>query len=98
MGALAPGSVHARPSAQAPIDTCGNFWTQVSWGGGAKHSKHFLINFLPISNSNSILSTFRVFFDPPVGKGGPPIFVYPKSYFFCDLKPHAKFRNPTINN
>ena len=25
MGALAPGSVHARPSAQAPIDTNGNF-------------------------------------------------------------------------
>jgi hypothetical protein len=26
MGALAPGSVHARPSAQAPIDTSGNFF------------------------------------------------------------------------
>ena len=24
------------------------------------------------------------------------IFFYPKSYFFCDLKPHAKFHNPTI--
>ena len=23
-------------------------------------------------------------------------FFYPKSYYFCDLKPHAKFRNPTI--
>ena len=21
---------------------------------------------------------------------------YPKSYFFCYLKPHSKFRNPTI--
>ena len=26
MGALAPGSAHARPSAQAPIDTSGNFY------------------------------------------------------------------------
>jgi hypothetical protein len=23
-------------------------------------------------------------------------FFYPKSYFFCDLKPHAKFWNHTI--
>ena len=34
---------------------------------------------------------------PPRGLGGVLIFFYPKSYFFCDLKPHAKFRNPTIN-
>ena len=27
---------------------------------------------------------------------GPPIFVYPNSYFFGDLKPHAKFQNPMI--
>ena len=27
----------------------------------------------------------------PQGAGGSP-----KSYFFCDLKPHAKFQNPTI--
>ena len=35
---------------------------------------------------------------PPGGKGwgGVVRFFYPKSYFFCDLKPHAKFRNPTI--
>ena len=39
MGALAPGSAHARPSAQAPIDTKGNFSAQVfggGWGGGKK--------------------------------------------------------------
>jgi hypothetical protein len=30
------------------------------------------------------------------GGRGPPILFYPKSYFFCDLKPHAKFWNPTI--
>ena len=28
--------------------------------------------------------------------GGAQILFYPKFYFFCDLKPHAKFRNPTI--
>ena len=26
----------------------------------------------------------------------PRYFFLPKSYFFCELKPHAKFRNPTI--
>ena len=46
MGVLAPGSAHAWPSAQSPIDTRRNF--------------------------------------------------HPKSYFFCDLKPHEKFQNPTI--
>ena len=31
-----------------------------------------------------------------MGQVGAPNFVYPKSNFFCDLKPHAKFRNTTI--
>ena len=44
MGLLAPGSAHARPSAQPPTR----------------------------------------------------FFSHPKSYFFCELKPHAKFWNPTI--
>ena len=30
MGVLAPGSAHARPSAQPPIDTSGNFPAHVS--------------------------------------------------------------------
>jgi hypothetical protein len=30
VGVLAPGSAHARPSAQPPIDTSGNFSVQVS--------------------------------------------------------------------
>ena len=30
MGVLAPGSVHARPSAQPPIDTSGNFPAHLS--------------------------------------------------------------------
>jgi hypothetical protein len=50
MGALAPGSAYARPSAQAPLDTSGNLWAQMS-GGGKKilaisgNAKHFLLIF-----------------------------------------------------
>ena len=33
MGVLAPGSAHARPSAQPPIDTSGNFSAHMSGGG-----------------------------------------------------------------
>ena len=58
MGALAPGSAHARPSAQPPIDTSGIFLAHMSERGG--------------------------------------ILFNHKSYFLCDLKPHAKFWNPTI--
>ena len=36
MGALAPGSAHARPFAQPPIDTSGNVLTQVSGGWAQK--------------------------------------------------------------
>jgi hypothetical protein len=28
--------------------------------------------------------------------GGPPHFCSPQFLFFCDLKAHAKFQNPTI--
>jgi hypothetical protein len=35
MGVLAPGSAHARPSAQPPINTSGNFW-RTCLGGGYK--------------------------------------------------------------
>ena len=34
MGVLAPGSAHARPSAQPPIDVSGNFPPHVSGVGG----------------------------------------------------------------
>ena len=37
MGAIAPGSANARPSAQAPIDTSRNFSAQVSGKGGQKN-------------------------------------------------------------
>ena len=33
MGVLAPGSAHARPSAQPPIDTSGHFSAHMSGGG-----------------------------------------------------------------
>ena len=44
MGVLAPGSVHARPSTQPPIDTGGTFFTCL--GGGVNQ---FLIHFIAIS-------------------------------------------------
>ena len=39
---------------------------------------------------------------PPIDTSGncsvhvPQFFLSPQILFFCDLKPHAKFRNPTI--
>ena len=45
MGVLAPGSAHARPSAQPPIDVSGV-------GGGLKFWKVFLINFLAKSGNS----------------------------------------------
>jgi hypothetical protein len=30
------------------------------------------------------------------GLGTPGEIFHPKSYFWCDLKPHAKIQNPTI--
>ena len=66
-GALAPGSAHARPYAQPPIDTSGNFSAQV-YGGWGKKRKHFLINFCfsggkkpyPKSYFSSNTSTIRM--------------------------------------
>ena len=39
MGVLAPGSAHARPSAQTPIDMSGNFPAHVSAESPSKFSK-----------------------------------------------------------
>jgi hypothetical protein len=50
MGALAPGSAHARLSAQAPIDSSGNFSAQVS-DQFSRHYRHF----------QAIIGTFRFF-------------------------------------
>ena len=47
MGVLAPGSAHARPSAQPPINTSGNISAHVFgfFCGGGWNLKMFLINF-----------------------------------------------------
>ena len=42
MGALAPGSAHARPSVQPPIATSGNFSAQMPEGGGCKKNEKCL--------------------------------------------------------
>jgi hypothetical protein len=70
---LAPGSAHARPSAQAPIDTSRIFLTHMSLRGGQKVIQQL-----------------------SEGRGVPQILFHPKSYYFCELKPHAKFRTPMI--
>ena len=92
----APGSAHARPSAQPPIDTSGNFSPQVSGKGGRVHK---LTNFLVISGDSKHFSFFPKKpkkSTPGVQGGGPPILFQPQILFFCDLKSHAKFWNPTI--
>ena len=58
MGVLAPGSAHARPSAQPPIDTSGNFSAHISGGGGGKLSDSFLINFLAKLENSKHFSFF----------------------------------------
>jgi hypothetical protein len=58
MGALAPGSAHARPSAQPPIDNSRNFSAQVS-GRGAKILKNIPINFLAFSGDSKHFSFFH---------------------------------------
>ena len=84
----APASAHPRPSAQAPINTSGNFSPHMFGRGGSNKFENF----------QAILSTFLFFprKNPKTSTPGAPHFFYPKSYFSCDLKPHAKFQNPTI--
>ena len=50
MGVLAPGSAHARPSAQPPINTSGNSSAHMSGGGNCLTV--FLINFLAKSENS----------------------------------------------
>ena len=55
--------------------------------------KNMLINFLAISGDSKHFLFFseKKRTNRPLEAGcGPQIFVYPKSYFFCDFKPHAK--------
>jgi hypothetical protein len=81
MGVLAPGSAHAKPSAQLPIDTSRNFSAHVS-GMGDKKNENLSDQF-----TQAILSTFHFFCkknqkNVPPGAGVLRIFVHPKSYFF----------------
>ena len=81
MGVLAPGSAHAKPSAQLPIDTRRNFSAHVS-GMGDKKNENLSDQF-----TQAILSTFHFFCkktqkNVPPGAGVLRIFVHPKSYFF----------------
>jgi hypothetical protein len=85
----------ADPGARTPIGARGNF----VFGRGSTYLKHFSINFLAISgDSKHFLFSFR---KTPLkidigGRGVPHILFQPESYFFCELKPHATFQNPTI--
>ena len=53
MGVLAPGSAHAWPSTQPPIDTSGKKLALVSGRGVNKNEKKILINFLAISGDST---------------------------------------------
>ena len=68
MGVLAPGSAHARASAQPPINVSGNFPVHMSGGGGLKFSKVFLINFLAKSENSKHF--FFFFKKNPKNSGG----------------------------
>ena len=61
----------------------------------ANNLKNSLINFLAISSDSKHFLLFQNKSTPP-GQGGPPNLFSPQILFFCDLKPHAKFQNPTI--
>ena len=60
--------------------------------------KHFLINFLAISGNSKHFSFFqkKPKKSTPWGAGGSLEFFFTPNLIFCELKPHAKFWNPTI--
>ena len=96
MGPRAPGSAHARTSAQPSIDTSENLLAHLSGRGGRCQKK--LINFLAISGDFKYFSFFLKKKRDPRGAGGvPQICFHPKSYIVCDLRPHQKFQKPTIS-
>ena len=96
MGVLAPGSAHAKPSAQLPIDTSRNFSAHVSGRGDKK------IENLSDQFTQAILSTFHFFCkktqkNVPPGAGVLRIFVHPKSYFFVSQTPMQNVRTLLSN-
>ena len=70
----------------------GSAHARPSAGVAATNLKQLTVNFLAISGD----SKHFLCFPKKKLKKRPPNLCYPKSYFFCDLKPHAKFWNPTI--
>ena len=57
MGVLAPGSAHARPSAQPPIDVSGNFPAPMSeeWPSNISHSPSNIESEVSVSHSGIYL-------------------------------------------
>ena len=53
-------------------------------------------NLIICVTSNSVQDCYHITI-PPQGEGGVPRIIFlPKIVFFCELKPHAQFQNPTI--
>ena len=77
MGILAPGSAHAGPSAQPPIDTSGNFSTQVSGRGAAKYFPLFVFSEKknPLQNRPPGSTNFCLFPDSACKPFGPIVLV-----------------------
>jgi hypothetical protein len=87
MGVLAPGSAHARPPPLSPY----------------RHQRKFFgALVLGVKSFQVILSIFRFFPEKNPPKNRTPgqvvlqILCTSNLIFWCELKPHAKFRNPTI--
>jgi hypothetical protein len=64
----------------------------VSGRGGTKK-----ISVLNISGNSKHFIFFNLKKSNPMGQGGPQLFFHP-NLFFCDLKLHAIFQNPTITH
>jgi hypothetical protein len=60
------------------------------WGWGLEEKLENFLPFQAIQQKPKKSTPLGAWWVPP------PQNVHPKSYFFCDLKTHAKFRNPTI--
>ena len=88
-GSSLPG-LRAGPSSHPPIKTSGNLLVHVSERGVKKIEKfrRFLSLFIFSRKKNLKIDT--------PGARVPPFFCTPNLIFLCDLKPHAKFQNPTI--
>ena len=98
MGVLAPGSVHARPSARPPIDTSGNFLAPVSAESPSNIPPTPQKSYPKFRNPRTNFEIF-IFFclnlkTPIMEPGGVPNFFGGVNIsFFCENKPPVKFQN-----